>query len=187
MPDAANTLQVSIETAEQDNSRNMLQFLLLHELGHVLTAGRGFLPDWWTDPADLLGPGAYPFLDLSWRVNERRQIVPRAGHEIAGHDLLAYYARPRLNHFDIPRLHTSLSQSAFATLYGATNAYDDFAECFALFVHCEMMGRPFNVELTRPEGVSLLSDASTVARRCDAKYCLISGLLGNDRGNWSFS
>lgn len=179
-PDPASALRVSIEAAAQDDRSSMLQFLMLHELGHVLTAGRGMLPDWWTDPADLLGPGAYPFLDLSWRVSESRQIVPKAGHEVLGQDLLVYYARPRLTHSDIPNLLAGLSQSAFATLYGATNAYDDFAECFALFVHCEMMGRPFKIELADANGVSLLSDGSMVARRCGAKYRLISRLLRTD-------
>ena len=66
-------LDVTIAEPEQDTRAGALQFLLLHEFGHVLTADASFLPPWWAPAPDQ----AFAFLDLSWETSPLGRFVPR--------------------------------------------------------------------------------------------------------------
>ncbi len=169
-------LRVTIADPEDDVRRNAIQFLLLHEFGHVLSAGSGFLPDWWLHPTQLAPAEAYPFLRLSWRVSEAGTIVPRPGHDFALRRQLAYYGTARLGLEQTPQLYTDWAATSFASLYGSINAYDDYAECLALYVHTVLMRRPYGVRMGG--GGQALSDAASVARRCAEKFDFVAQRLG---------
>jgi hypothetical protein len=173
---ADSRLRVSLARAGQDNRQHALQFLLLHECGHVLTAGRQFLPDWWLMPQDLGHTHHYPFLALSWRIDAQQDIVPDARHDFTGRDGLAFYGGAKLGGDRVIDLYSALRDTRFATLYAARNAYEDFAESFALYVHTVLLGQPYEVALSGPAS-RLLSNAQMVATRCAAKFSFIEGLL----------
>jgi hypothetical protein len=169
-------LQVTIASPAQDRRENAILFLLLHEFGHVLSAESGFLPNWWLQPGQLLPAGHYRFLDHSWQVDAGCSIVPKPGHEFAGRRQLAYYGAPQLGLQQAPALYAALAGTRFASLYGAQNVYDDFAECLALYVHTQLMGRPYRVGLAGC--TAALSDSQSVASRCAEKYGFIAQALG---------
>lgn len=149
------TLAARIAEPEADTRSNAMQFLLLHEFGHVLTAGKGFLPDWWR----ALDPGAstndYPFLRCAWQISADTAIVPKTGDDFLGRASARFYGEPLLDAGHVLAVYHGLQSSSFATLYASTNAYDDFAETFATYVHCVLMHKPFSVSV-RCDGVLTL-------------------------------
>jgi len=137
------TLDTTIAAPHQDTRANALQFLLLHEFGHVLTADADFLPRWWEPVPDA--PFAY--LDLSWDVTTSGRFLARPQCDFDLRATVDFYGNRKLDGEAIVHAYAGLEGSDFASLYGATNPYDDFAECFATYVHCEMMGRPYALRI----------------------------------------
>jgi hypothetical protein len=135
---AGYSLAATIAAPGQDTRANALQFLLLHEFGHVLSADGDFLPRWW-EPVP--GDQHHAYLDLSWVVSPTGRFVPRADFELRG--VVDFYGNNQLFADAIVTAYSGLECSDFPSLYGATNPYDDFAECFASYVHSEMLGRPY--------------------------------------------
>ncbi|MEO8849643.1 MAG: hypothetical protein ABI440_13570, partial [Casimicrobiaceae bacterium] len=149
-------LETRIAEPEHDNRKSALQYLLLHEFGHVLTAGAGLLPDWWLEQRLIEPTAQHPFLALGWEVNADREIRPVAGEDFALRSQVVYYATPQLSGNDIPGIFEALQKTAFPTLYAATNVYDDFAECFATYVHTKLLDKP-HLTCVRRGGASILT------------------------------
>lgn len=138
------SLDVTIAEPEQDTRAGALQFLLLHEFGHVLTADASFLPRWWEPvPEDE----RFAFLDLSWEIGPLQRLNPRPGMDFLLRDRVDFYGKNKLDNNTILTAYGGLEGSSFPSLYGATNPYDDFAECFATWVHSEMLKRPFRLRV----------------------------------------
>src|SRR6185503_19071394 len=70
------SLQALIERDGEDNRKNAIQYILLHELGHVLPLGRKAHPMWVAPPPTPMDTADYPFFELSWSVaqKERRYV-----------------------------------------------------------------------------------------------------------------
>jgi hypothetical protein len=137
------TLATTIAAPQQDTRANALQFLLLHEFGHVLTADADFLPRWWEAVPDR----HFSWLALSWNTNVFGRFEARPGSDFDLRGSVDFYGNNKLDGDAIVTAYAGLEGSDFASLYGATNPYDDFAECFATYVHCEMMGRPYALSI----------------------------------------
>jgi hypothetical protein len=167
-------LTATIAAAHEDTRAHALQFLLLHEFGHVVTAGGTFLPRWW-EPV----PAAYfPFLDLSWRIDEHGRFAPWRGSDFELRGVVDFYGVNKLHSDAIVTAYAGLEGSDFPSLYGATNPYDDFAECFASYVHSELLGRPYVLRVDY-DGVPQATLASFwTSPRSDAKRAFMRALLG---------
>ena len=180
--DAPAQLKVTIADPDGDDRKTALQLLLLHELGHVLVAGREFLPAWWIRP-DALGPAdSYRFLHLSWKVDVAMQIVPRCDEEGALRRQVRFYSQSPLPSSAALQIYRELQQTTFPTLYSIANAYEDFSECLAIYVHAVLMGRPYRVEVSGTGAQVLIDDFASVSARCARKFEFIEGLLGLQRG-----
>ena len=167
-------LTATIAAPHEDTRAHALQFLLLHEFGHVVTAGGAFLPRWW-EPV----PAAYfPFLDLSWRIDEDGRFAAWRGSDFELRGVVDFYGVNKLHSDAIVTAYAGLEGSDFPSLYGATNPYDDFAECFASYVHSEMLGRPYVLRVDC-DGVPQATLASFwTSPRSDAKRAFMRALLG---------
>jgi hypothetical protein len=148
------TLQAAIADPALDTRQSALQYLLLHEFGHVLTAGWATLPNWWQTLPDLRGPHPWPFFDLSWQMNQEGQLVPAPGQDFALRRYVAYYSGANLSTDDLLAVYAALEQTGFPSLYGATNVYDDFAESFANYVHVVLMQRHYQLRILC-DGISI--------------------------------
>ena len=141
------SLDATIAEPEQDTPANALQFLLLHEFGHVLSADGNFLPRWWEPVPQLADDARFAYLDLSWELNPLQRFVPRPGLDFDLRGAVDYYGNNKLDNEAILIAYGGLEASDFPSLYGATNPYDDFAECFATWVHSEMLQRPYRLRV----------------------------------------
>lgn len=143
LPDGDYTLSATIATPAQDTRSGAMQYLLLHEFGHVLSAGYSFLPAWWAPVPDQ----AFAWLDLSWGVDADGRFLPLSGSDFELRGMVDFYGKHKLNGDALVTACAGLEQSDFSSLYGATNPYDDFAECFASYVHGELLGKPQVLEV----------------------------------------
>jgi hypothetical protein len=151
LPDAPYTIDVRIETPENDNRKNAIQFLLLHEFGHVLTAKSDFLPDWWIGAQKFKSTEEYDYLCLSWQIAMSGEIIPLLREDFPNRKMISYYAseqsEQRQDGNMIQEIYQALEKTSFPTLYGSTNAYDDFAEGFVTYVHHVLMKKPFEINI----------------------------------------
>ena len=136
-------LEVTIAEPAADTRAGALQFLLLHEFGHVLSADASFLPRWWEPVPDA----PFDFLDLSWETTPLQRFLPRPGADFELRAAVDFYGQNKLDNDAILSAYAGLEGSSFPSLYGATNPYDDFAECFATWVHSEILQRPFRLRV----------------------------------------
>jgi hypothetical protein len=170
-------LELEIQDSAGDNRKNAIQFLLLHEFGHVITGCRGFLPDWWIDPQTLRSGDDYPFLRLSWQINEEKKIVPRAAEDFSLRSQLGFYEDRDMSREAMLEVYKALRATSFATAYAVTNAYEDFAESFATYVHTVLMGKRYVVCISHQGEEVLRHEHYWDAPRAAAKRHFMERLL----------
>lgn len=177
-PDAAYTLNARIEADSGDNRKNAIQFILLHELGHVLSVGTDIHPPWNVEPNETANDARYPFFYLSWRT-DRRGNKYQSVFDAAFPQRLntVYYFGARLSAADMVPAYVNLENTNFPSLYAATHPGDDFAESFATYVHVVLMKRPWQIEIARNGKVVRTLKPCWSELRCAKKKELLDRLL----------
>ena len=170
------SLEERIELDANDNRVNAIQYILLHELAHVLSIGGGFHPSWTPSPQEVPATPAYPYFDLSWRISgDKYASVFDAG--FPRRQNVVFYFGPKLGADAMRDTYSDLERTNFPTLYAATHPADDFAEAFANYVHVVMMGRPFEVRIRHDGRVVKTYGACWSQARCAPKRKILERLL----------
>ena len=177
-PEEGYRLSAQIALPEDDNRQGALQYLLLHEFGHVLSAGRNLLHDWWLDAQSLRGAGEYHYLPLAWRIDAEKRVVPLAENDFALRADIVYYHGARMQGSQMTHAYRQLQGANFATLYAATSVHEDFAESFASYVHAVMLGKPQAIRIEKDGALLLQFDGYWDGQRSAAKRALLARLLG---------
>ena len=172
--DSGFTLDTCIAAEHDDTRAGALQFLLLHEFGHVLGADGDFLPRWWEAPPAR----TFPFLDLGWTLNAAGRFVPHAGCDFELRGVVDFYGANKLASEALVTAYAGLELSEFPSLYGATNPYDDFAESFATWVHTQMLGRPHVVRIDYDGAPQAWLEPYWDSARSAARRAFMESLLG---------
>jgi hypothetical protein len=182
MPDTHYKIDVLIETPENDNRKNALQFLLLHEFAHVLTAKSEFLPDWWVGAQKFKSSEEYSYLSISWQIAMSNEIIPLLREDFTYRKIISYYSNANSEHRLagdlIPEIYQGLEKTSFPTLYASTNAYDDFAESFATYVHRVLMNRPLEISIKLNDQTITQSADFWSSPRARAKLNFFAEYLG---------
>jgi hypothetical protein len=178
-PDGAFALRARIEEPHADNRRNAIQYILLHELGHVLSVRAKVHPDWTIRPKDAPPATEYPFFRLSWRIDrERDRFESVFDPDFPLRKDVAYYVGAKIAAKDMAAAYDQLEKTNFPTLYAATHPGDDFAEAFASYVHVVLMKKPFAVEILERGRVVKVYLPCWEEARCAAKRRILERLLG---------
>lgn len=175
-PMAGSGIRARIAQAGHDDRVGALQYILLHELAHVISVGERFHPRWTQPPPDATGFAAYPFASISWQVEDKRY-RPRPGDDFPQRASVVYYFGAKLGMDEAARTYRALERTHFPTLYAVTNPGDDFAEAFANYVHVVLMRRPFAIELLQDDRVEHAYGACWNTPRCEAKQAILEALL----------
>jgi len=180
--DAAFDLQVTIETPANDNRKQALQYILLHELGHVASVGAHIHPSWdsWDCVKDP--PDRYPFFQLSWQLKDAQScdVISKFDGAVFRHRKdVVYYFGAKLPAALGPEVYAELAQTNFPSLYAATSPGDDFAESFVTYVHHELMGKPFEIRIDKQGQRQTTFTSCWGTPRCAAKQKLIEELFSN--------
>jgi hypothetical protein len=171
-------LEVRIEGDGEDNRRNAIQYVLLHELGHVFSVGTDVHPPWNISPKDVGRSPEYPFFDLSWKIDRKadkyRTIFDAAFPQRSN---TIYYLGAKLSAKDMVSTYARLKNTNFPSLYAATRPGDDFAESFASYVHVVLMHRPWQITISRDGETVYVFKSCWGETRCAKKRNLLEQLL----------
>jgi hypothetical protein len=177
-PDPHWRLAAQIERPADDNRVQAIQYILLHEMGHVLAIGTDLHPNANLSPANLPAQPPFPYYRLSWGVSPQGRYETRYDARFTQRKDVVYYRGAKLTGAQMADAYQALAATNFATLYAVTNPFDDFAEAFVTYVHTEMMGRPFKVQIFRDGKPVLEYGACWREARCAAKRKLVEKALG---------
>lgn len=175
----SHVLEARIESGADDNRKNAIRYILLHELGHVVSVGANVHPPW-HDPAKRREATAakYPFFGLSWRFNPRTETYESLfDHDFSQRDKVIYYKGARLSAADMVPTYSHLKSTNFVTLYAATGPADDFAESFASYVHVVLMKRPWEITIRQDGNVVHVFRPCWDEPRCAGKRKILEDLL----------
>jgi len=147
-PGADWSLEVRIETPENDNRVNAIRYILLHELGHIVDVVLGATPIGGGNTQNIADNGFYA---LSWISPPPPGDPPQSRFDAGwpGRASLVFYSFDRSVYgvTDVPPIYQWLRGTNFPTLYAATSPADDFAESFVNYVHVVLDQRPFEIRL----------------------------------------
>ena len=175
-PERAWKLTANIEKPADDTRSNAIQYILLHELGHVLSGGENLHPRWTLQPKSVGPTTAFPFYELSWKVAGDRYISHYDVVFPQRKDVVFYFGA-RLGGAAMLDTYNGLERTNFPTLYAATTPGDDFAEAFANYVHVVIQGKPFEILITRSGQVVKRYGPCWSEARCSAKRSLLEKFL----------
>lgn len=182
-PGGDETLTAEIEDPAGDTRVNAIQYILLHEFGHVLSVGEDEHPRWDARSISTTRPGDYPFFDLSWTVSAGGTPARRQADAFAGLPPIRFYHQESstLPASRMKDVYERLEKTDFATLYGTTNPFDDFAEAFASYVHTVIMKRPYRIVIRKGGKTVKTYRACWDEPRCAAKRAKIEAFLAHGK------
>lgn len=171
-------LNAIIEEALQDNRKQAIQYILLHELGHVLAIDAGINPNWNTDPKDIDTTASYPFLHLSWKFSkDTNRYLSIFDQSFPQREDVVYFFGAKLPAARMVDTYEALGRTNFATLYAVKNPHDDFAEAFVTYVHTVLMGKPFEITLSSGGKIAKVYKSCWAEERCAAKKKILERFL----------
>lgn len=174
-------LDARIEAEGDDNRKNAIQYILLHELGHVLSVGANIHPPWNISPKNVARNAKYPFLDLSWKIDRKTGTYQSIfDPNFPQRARTVYYFGAKLSAADMVPTYMNLEQTNFPSLYAATRPGDDFAESFVSYVHVVLMKRPWQISIFRNGKVAHVFKPCWGELRCAKKQEFLRQLLGRD-------
>jgi hypothetical protein len=178
-PEAGYEIRMVLESQQNDTEESAIQFIFLHELGHVLglaLAAHG----WWDAEETPEETRNSPFLAASWQYTDQGKMASRWAEKFPRFSKLAFYSfhKAKLPLSAAEGLYRNLSQTNFPSLYGTTNVFDDFAEAFAIYVHTRILGKPYRVELYRNGRQRYIYRSCITTGSCPEKVNALKKLLG---------
>lgn len=169
-------LDSRIASDKHDDRAGAIQYVLLHEIAHVLSIDAGVHPSWAISPTEVKSTEAFPFFNQSWTITEGRYVT-RFDDAFPERRHVAYYFGAKLDGADMVKTYEGLEKTNLPTLYAATHPGDDFAESFVNYLHVVVMGKPFEVRLTRDGRVVKTYRACWAEKRCAQKRAYLENFL----------
>ncbi len=173
-----DTVRVTLEDPKGNIPRNTLQYILLHEFGHVYSIGTDLTPFWEDRVNGSIPPSHYSFLPFSWTLNKTKTAyISIFDQSFPLRKKIIYYSTPKLKSEQILTVYSDLKKTNFVSAYASTNPYDDFAETFASYIHTELMNKPYIIEVIRGGQVLSTLDSYGDSERCAKKRVFMKKLF----------
>lgn len=138
------SIRSQIDASPESSRQSMLQFVILHEAAHIYASTFGLEPAFYKAGESV---DDKPFAQFSWTSSSESKfdsVFPERAR------LKFYQQMPdTFSHQDIPGIFRKLKKTDFASLYGTLNSAEDFAECFAIYVHTLLLQKPYVVEILK--------------------------------------
>ena len=119
------SLTIQIEKESENTIDNALRYILLHEMGHILSNTLGITPDLRGESLDY---DKYPFFNKTW-VSQDESVFDEKTFPLRS-KVIFYASESAVLKLDTVwhQIYPMLAKTNFPTLYGATNGLDHFAE-----------------------------------------------------------
>lgn len=153
-----------------DDRRLTLQYVLLHELGHVIDFDLGVTPSSFNYGNRTLDCG---FTCLSWIEPDRHRFSPKIGAVMRSDSSDNYDAYVNA----LPTTFRLLSASNFPSVYATSAPEEDFADSFAQYVHSVVLGNPWELTLRVNGTIQEQLGSCFLERRCPDKKSYFDRLL----------
>jgi hypothetical protein len=165
-------LNLVIEEEENNTVINAIRYIILHELGHVFGTVTKVHTTWKDRHNKKRKDMDYPFQKLSWKMTHDNKILSRFDDCFHERELLKFYffRKAKLNNEQIPSTYSKLIECTnFASLYAATNLWDDFAESFVIYFHVVIEKRPWRITIEKEGQRDIDIHACWKENRCNRK------------------
>ena len=176
-PDPAYRIETRIEDATRDDRARAIQFILLHEIGHVLSIGARVHPSWSLAPEEAARARSTPSTTCRGR-SRTGKYATRFDATFPKRATSSSTSAPKLEAREMRAVYEALEKTNFPTLYAATHPGDDFAESFASYVHVVLMGRDDEVRMYRGGKVEKSFGPCRDQARCAYKRTALESALG---------
>lgn len=171
-------LDATIEASGQDNRKNEIQYILLHELGHILSLGEKIHPQW-GQSKNKISLDRYPFAMISWKNGDQSdsRYISQFESQFPLRKDTVYYFGAKLNGNQMAGVYDQLENTNFPTLYAATSLEDDFAESFVSYVHTVMLKRPLEIRIYHDGQIVKTYKSCWEEKRCATKRKFLEEFL----------
>ena len=159
-------VKATIEAKESDNRRQAIQFILTHEIGHLVGAIHDVHPDWFTggDPKD------FAYSKISW-FKKGDKILSKYDRQFPLRSEIGYYRfeKSPMSSDRILECYHQLNETDFSSLYAATNMWDDFAETYVIYVHAVIQKKPWEIDIFKGDTFVESSDTCLLKEKGSVK------------------
>lgn len=171
-------ISVKIAVKNEDNPRSAMQFILLHEFGHVLSIADTFHPHWGAHGETPLQYSKFKFFLESWESkHEDSEFVSIFDSFFKVRKRVSFYKVPQLDGHHILETYKLLSKTNFPTLYASTSPFEDFAESFVTYVHTQILKKPFSISIIKNGKKKFELQTCWTHKRCDGKRKILEEFL----------
>ena len=170
------SIETEIEQESNNNRTAAIQYILLHELGHLIGVVKRVHPHWVTGG----NPQKWPFTKLSWQTSEGGlKGKSKFDDTFSNRSEIKYYSfeNAPLASKEIHEIYDRLLETDFVSLYAATNMYDDFAETYAMYVHVILQHRPWKIRIMNAGKKELELTNPILDKRCETKKSYLDGMF----------
>jgi len=181
IPHPSFRLTMRIASEAENNRKNAIQYVLLHELGHVFSVARNAHPSWNDAPRDIASTEGYPYFLLSWSIAKaQNQYVTRFDDNVFPErkNIHYYDDKPKLSANQMVSVYENLERTNLPTLYASERPGDDFAEAFVTYVHTVLMKKPFLITIYKDASIVKTYKACWDEERCAEKREILERMLG---------
>ncbi len=167
-------IEAEIEQKTNDHRMSAIQYIFLHELGHLIGVAKKAHPHWFRGGH----PQNWPFTKLSW-LSEKGGFKGKSKFDdtFTNRRKIKFYSfkDASLTSKEIDETYAQFLKTDFVSLYAATNMYDDFAETYAMYVHVVLQDRPWKIKILKEGQTSREITNPIMDKRCETKKkCLDS-------------
>lgn len=142
LPSKDHSIRVHLD--DTNSKQITLRFIILHELGHIVSIVQGQAPDFSETQRDFR---KFPLYDGIWWSETYSPYEATFFPE--RNQIKFYQSAPTLSLFPEGKLiYKKLTNTGFVSLYAATNADDTYAEAFAQYAHVYLYKNEYKVILT---------------------------------------
>lgn len=166
-------LQMFIDDENKEDGLAGIQFILLHEIGHVIGECKSIM-----------------VLENEIAMEELFSHISWVSPNKSKYDSM-FTDRSKIKFYSIPSMRSPYAEEVFKTLtistsfpslYSVLNPSEDFAESFAIYVHSVILGRPYRVEFKDNGQIKVLLDSPFEHDRLEMKKRLLDKYFG---GEWN--
>ena len=141
-------IEAEIEQKTNDHRMAAIQYIFLHESGHLIGVAKRAHPHWFKGGH----PQSWPFTKLSW-LSRKGGLKGKSKFDdtFKNRKKIKFYSfkNASLTSKEIYETYAQFLKTDFVSLYAATNMYDDFAETYAMYVHVILQDRPWKIRIIK--------------------------------------